>query len=102
MSRAGKTYFITGGASGLGLAAAKKLFSEGANITIADLNEKVGTALEAEFGTERYLFQKVDVTREEQMAAAVENTVKKFGTLNGCLNSAGLGAAATTSFRLLP
>ena len=57
MSRAGKTYFITGGASGLGLATARKLHSEGANVTIADLNEKAGKSLEAEFG-ERCLFQK--------------------------------------------
>ena len=98
MSRAGKTYFITGGASGLGLATARKLHSEGANVTIADLNEKAGKALEAEFG-ERCLFQKVDVTKEDQVAAAVENTVKTFGTLNGCVNSAGLGAAETTVSR---
>ena len=56
MSRAGKTYFITGGASGLGLATAKKLHSEGSNITIADLNEKAGKAIEAEMGG-RCLFQ---------------------------------------------
>ena len=98
MSRAGKTYFITGGASGLGLATAKKLHSEGANITIADLNEKAGKAIEAEMGG-RCLFQKVDVTNEDQMAAAVAATVEKFGTLNGCVNSAGLGAAATTVTR---
>ena len=98
MSRTGKTYFITGGASGLGLATARKLHREGANVTIADLNEKAGKALEAEFG-ERCLFQKVDVTKEEQVAAAVENTVKTFGTLNGCVNSAGLGAAETTVSR---
>ena len=82
----------------LGLATAKKLHSEGANITIADLNEKAGKAIEAEMGG-RCLFQKVDVTNEDQMAAAVAATVEKFGTLNGCVNSAGLGAAATTVTR---
>ena len=80
----------------MGLATARKLHSEGANVTIADLNEKAGKSLEAEFG-ERCLFQKVDVTKEDQVAAAVENTVKTFGTLNGCINSAGLGAAETAT-----
>ena len=66
-SSAAATYSF---ASGLGLATAKKLHSEGANITIADLNEKAGKAIEAEMGG-RCLFQKVDVTNEDQMAAAV-------------------------------
>lgn len=98
MSRAGKTYFITGGASGLGLSAARKLHSEGANVALADLNAKAGEAISAELGT-RCLFIKTNMTIESSVKDAVDATVAKFGSLHGCLNSAGIGSAETTVSR---
>jgi len=94
MSRAGKTYFVTGGASGLGLATAKRLFSEGANVAIFDKNTE-GADIAKEMG-DRCLFVEIDVTDEASIGAAVDKTVEKFGGLHGAINCAGLGMAMTT------
>jgi len=98
MSRAGKTFFITGGCSGLGLALATKLHNEGANICIADLNDEEGQKIQQSFG-DRCLFQKTNVTIEKEVGAAVAATVAKFKTLSGCINCAGIGSATTTVSR---
>jgi len=95
VSRSGKTYFITGGASGLGLAAAKLLVSQGACVGLADRNAEEGKKVEQELG-ERCLFVEVDVTLRESMRAGVRATVDKFGSLDGVVNCAGVGSAFTT------
>lgn len=94
MSRAGKTYFVTGGASGLGLATVKRLHDEGANVAIFDKNTE-GADIAKEMG-DRALFCEVDVTDEASVAGAVEKTVETFGGLHGAINCAGLGMAMTT------
>lgn len=94
MARAGKTYFVTGGASGLGLATVELLHSQGANVAMIDKNPK-GTEIAKEMG-DRILFMETDVTDESSMASAFEQTVAKFGGLHGVVNCAGLGAAVTT------
>lgn len=94
-SRTGKTFFITGGASGLGKACVVHLHSEGANVAIVDRNVEDGEALASELG-DRAIFCEVDVTSEESVAAAVQKTVEVFGTLNGCINCAGLGMGVLT------
>ena len=99
--RKGKTYFITGGASGLGLATAELLHSQGANISIADRNVEAGESVCKRLGESRCLFVEVDVTDEKSVARAVDETVKKFGSLHGCINSAGVGSATLTVNRKL-
>jgi NAD(P)-dependent dehydrogenase (short-subunit alcohol dehydrogenase family) len=59
---------VTGGASGLGEATARRLHDQGAAVTIADLNEEKGHALAGELGG---AFVKADVTDEEEVQAAV-------------------------------
>jgi 3-hydroxyacyl-CoA dehydrogenase / 3-hydroxy-2-methylbutyryl-CoA dehydrogenase len=59
---------VTGGASGLGEATARRLHDQGAAVTIADLNEEKGRALAGELGG---AFVKADVTDEEEVQAAV-------------------------------
>lgn len=93
--RTGKTYFITGGASGLGLAAAKLLVSEGANVVIGDKNAEDGKKVEAELGP-TCLFVELDVTDKSSVRAAVKAAVAKFKSLNGVINCAGVGSAFTT------
>lgn len=95
VQRTGKTYFITGGASGLGLALAKRLVSQGANVTIGDKNVDLGKKTAQELGP-LALFVELDVTSKESCRAAVQATVEKFKTLNGIINCAGVGSAFTT------
>lgn len=93
--RTGKTYFITGGASGLGLAAAKLLAAQGANVAIGDKNVDEGKKVEAELGP-RCLFQELDVTSKQSCRAAIRAAVDKFKSLHGVINCAGVGSAFTT------
>jgi NAD(P)-dependent dehydrogenase (short-subunit alcohol dehydrogenase family) len=65
----GSGALVAGGASGLGAATASRLGAAGADVTIADLNEERGQALAAELGAR---FVACDVTRPEQVQAAVE------------------------------
>jgi len=95
VDRTGKTYFITGGASGLGLATAKRLVAEGANVAIGDKNADEGKKAEQELGA-RALFVELDVTVKDSCKAAIAATVDKFKTLNGVINCAGVGSAFTT------
>jgi len=86
----GKTFFITGGASGLGEGAARKLHASGANVVLADLNERKGLKVQESLG-DRCLFVKCNVTGEDSVKKALEATVEKFGAVWGCLNCAGTG-----------
>jgi NAD(P)-dependent dehydrogenase (short-subunit alcohol dehydrogenase family) len=63
---------VSGGASGLGEATVRALHSRGASVTIADLNEEKGSALVDELGADRARFVKTDVTKEEEVQAAVD------------------------------
>lgn len=94
-TRQGKTYFITGGASGLGLAVAKLLVAQGANVCIADKNVEEGKNIEQELGPTAF-FQEVDVTQKASVKGAVKAAVDKFASLHGVINCAGVGSAFTT------
>ncbi|MBN4046395.1 SDR family NAD(P)-dependent oxidoreductase, partial [bacterium AH-315-P15] len=88
----GKTAFITGGARGLGAAAAKKLSSAGANVFITDILDEAGEATAAEIreaGGSATFFHH-DVTSEEDWAAAVEACITEYGSLDVLLNNAGI------------
>lgn len=95
VDRTGKTYFITGGASGLGLATARLLVSQGANVCLGDRNVEDGKKAEAELGP-KCLFVELDVTQRTSCRAAIRATVEKFQTLSGIINCAGVGSAFTT------
>jgi NAD(P)-dependent dehydrogenase (short-subunit alcohol dehydrogenase family) len=83
---------VTGGASGIGEAAARALAARGAKVVIADLNEEKGRAVAAEIGG---VFCRVDVTNTDDVIAAVE-TAKEMGPLRALVNSAGIGSASRT------
>jgi NAD(P)-dependent dehydrogenase (short-subunit alcohol dehydrogenase family) len=84
------TFIVTGGASGLGAAAARQLAGRGARIVVADLNDKAGTALAQELG-KGARFARVDVTVEGDVEAAIALAVGEFGALHGLVNCAGVG-----------
>ena len=83
---------VTGGASGIGEAAARALAARGAKVVIADLNEERGQAVAAEIGG---AFCRVDVTNVDDVIAAIE-TAKEMGPLRALVNSAGIGWASRT------
>jgi len=73
---------VTGAASGLGLAIAKKLHAEGAQVVALDLNE---ASLPISFA--------VDLTKEDQVANVVNQIAEKFGRIDILVNSAGVTGA---------
>jgi NAD(P)-dependent dehydrogenase (short-subunit alcohol dehydrogenase family) len=90
MDIAGRTAFITGGASGLGAATARMVHGAGGNVVLADVQDDKGQALAKELGS-RALAVKADVTSPEQVAAAVEQGAQQFGALHFAICCAGLG-----------
>ena len=85
----GKTAVITGGASGLGEAAARLLVSKGARVVILDLNEERGISLVAELG-ENAAFLKTDITVSTQVQAAIDFTLEQFKQIDIVINCAGI------------
>lgn len=87
---------VTGGASGLGAAAAGCFVEGGAHVVIVDRNEEKGSALSAELG-ENARFFLADVTSEDEIEKALAFTDSEFGSLNALINCAGVGAAIRTT-----
>ena len=83
------TFLITGGASGLGAATARRLASAGANIAICDIGTEQGGKTAADIGVQA-IFTAADVTDESQVMQAIAATRKKFGALHGAVNCAGI------------
>jgi len=81
-------FLVTGGASGLGEAAARMLVGEGARVVIADVNESAGATLQAELGANTR-FVRVDVTDESSVRQGLE-TAAELGALRGVVNAAGI------------
>ena len=72
-----KTAFITGGASGLGLATARNFVAAGANVMLFDLNTESLEQAAEEFGAQS-IWQAGDVADESAVASAIATTKEKF------------------------
>src|SRR4030095_7952862 len=87
---------ITGGASGLGAATARRLAAHGVRVALFDLNEASGEALAAELGG---VFCTVDVTSEAQVDAGFAKARAVIGQERILVNCAGTGNAIKTASR---
>lgn len=85
----GKVALITGGASGLGKAAAQKFIQNGAQVIIADINTELGPQVANDLGPSAH-FVWCDVMDEAQVAEAVEAAVARHGKLDIMYNNAGI------------
>ncbi|MGB9142952.1 MAG: bifunctional rhamnulose-1-phosphate aldolase/short-chain dehydrogenase [Aestuariivirga sp.] len=97
-SLAGRVAFITGGAGGIGSAIAERFLKEGACVVLADIDE---TSLEStvanfgkSFGKDNVRGVIMDVTREEAVIKAMDDTAKAFGGVDIVVNNAGITLAA--------
>jgi NAD(P)-dependent dehydrogenase (short-subunit alcohol dehydrogenase family) len=84
-----KVALVTGGASGIGFAAAKLFVAEGATVVVADRNAATSTAAVAELG-QRARFHRLDVTREDEWVAVTDAAVRDFGRIDILVNNAGV------------
>ena len=88
----GLNFGILGGASGFGAATARLFAAEGAQVVIADLNEKDGERIAAT-DSDRIIFQKANVTSQEAWQRLVQAAEQKFGHLDIVVNNAGTSYA---------
>lgn len=84
-----KIALISGGASGLGAATAKRFVEEGARVAIADVQEAKGRSLAQSLG-DKAIFVRLDVTQEADWSFAVNAAQDHFGSLTTLVNSAGI------------
>lgn len=92
----GKVALITGGASGIGAATARRLASEGARVMLADLNLDPASAIADELGSDVAAASAVDVREWEAVRAVTDETAERFGRLDIVFSNAGIGAGAPT------
>lgn len=88
----GRTCVVTGGASGIGRAAAIALAAEGAQVTVSDVDAEAGETVVSAIrhaGGES-IFVRCDVTRDEDARVLISRTVKTFGRLDVLFNNAGI------------
>ncbi|MFE9924312.1 SDR family NAD(P)-dependent oxidoreductase [Streptomyces sp. NPDC005774] len=92
MNITGASALVTGAASGIGAAVARRLAAEGAHVVVADVQEEKGQKLAAEIGG---VFAPVDVTETGQIRDAVA-AATRLAPLRAVVNSAGIGGAQRT------
>src|SRR5690349_14038341 len=101
MSRRSETYdvhgrgaFITGAARGIGFEAARRLHARGASVALVGLEPDELEARAAELGDRAAAFH-ADVSDPEQLAAAVDGAVARFGGIDVCIANAGVANVGT-------
>ena len=97
-SLAGRVAVVTGGAGGIGSATAGRYLTEGACVMLADIDpatlEATATELAKRFGADLVQSVVMDVTSEDQVAAALSDTAVAFGGIDILVSNAGIASSA--------
>ncbi len=96
---AGKVAFITGGASGIGLAMARTFAAAGMKVAVADIQVSALAAVATEFAdsNSELITMQVDVSDRSAMEQAAEDTIKAFGKVHVVCNNAGVAVSGNIS-----
>lgn len=91
-----RVIIVTGGASGIGREAAIKLAHQDVSVVVADINMELAeeVVVEIKKAKKEASAYHLDVSNKENIQACIDFTVKKYGTLTGMFNNAGIGALA--------
>jgi NAD(P)-dependent dehydrogenase (short-subunit alcohol dehydrogenase family) len=94
----GKVAIISGAASGMGAATARRFAKEGAKVVIADVLDEEGRKVAADITRANgiAIFIHLDVTKEDDWKAVVAAAVQKYGELNILVNNAGISGSAAS------
>ena len=94
---AGKVAFVTGAASGMGLAMARSFAAAGMKVVLADVEEEALEQARASFGPTNadVIAVRVDVTDRDAMAAAADRTEEAFGKVHVLVNNAGVAVGGS-------
>ena len=88
----GRVAIVTGGASGIGASSVRLFVAQGARVVIGDMQEELGRAVADELRGSA-LFQRTEVSREEDLRTLVASAEKAWGRLDCIFNNAGFGGA---------
>src|SRR6202020_3150543 len=94
----GKVAIVSGAASGMGAATARRFAKEGAKVVIADMLEEDGGKIAAEITRANGMaeFMRLDVTNEADWKSVVDATLQKYGKVDIVVNNAGISGSAVS------
>jgi len=90
MSLKGRTIFITGAGQGIGLATAQQAYELDANLVLVDINQETLDEMTRQFESGRVLACAGNITDSVEVAAIFQQSIERFGALNGLVNCAGI------------
>jgi rhamnulose-1-phosphate aldolase/alcohol dehydrogenase len=91
----GRVALVTGGASGIGLAAAERLLRSGACVVVADLDGEAAEKVASDLGADRVLAVQADVSDEDAVHAMFDAACLRFGGVDIVVNNAGFASSST-------